>query len=300
MASRPTLTVLLAFAVVVVIGGANAIGVRVIVAEMPPLWAAAFRFITAGLLLGAWMLLRGHPIPSGTRLLGAVLFGTFGTGLSYMFLYEALRSAPAGTSMLVLAVVPMLTVLLSALQGTERLRPLALVGAVIAAIGIVIVAADQLVLDVPLVAIVLLVAGAFCMAQSGVVVKRWPPGDPVSANAFGMVVGGLLLLGASIITGETPVLPAAADTWWSMVYLIGPGSVGLFVLVLYVLARWTASATSYAFLLFPLVAIALGALLLNEPVRPSFLLGGAVVLGGVYIGAVYRPKAQQVEAVAPR
>ena len=53
--------------------------------------------------------------------------------------------------------------------------------------------------------------------------------------------------------------------------------------------RWTASATSYAFLLFPLVAIALGAVLFEEPVQPSFLLGGAVVVAGVYVGAIYRP-----------
>jgi drug/metabolite transporter (DMT)-like permease len=64
----------------------------------------------------------------------------------------------------------------------------------------------------------------------------------------------------------------------------------VFVLVLYVLARWTASATSYAFLLFPLVAIVAGGVLLHEPVQPSFLAGGAIVLAGVYIGAVYRPR----------
>jgi drug/metabolite transporter (DMT)-like permease len=78
-----------------------------------------------------------------------------------------------------------------------------------------------------------------------------------------------------------------------MAYLIGPGSVAVFVLVLYVLGRWTASATSYAFLLFPFVAIAIGAALLNEPVQPSFLIGGAIVLAGVYLGAVYRPKARR-------
>ena len=87
------------------------------------------------------------------------------------------------------------------------------------------------------------------------------------------------------------MLPTQSDTLLGMAYLIGPGSIGVFLLALYVLARWTASATSYAFLLFPLVAIVLGALLFDEPVQPSFLLGGAVVLAGVYVGAIYRPKA---------
>jgi drug/metabolite transporter (DMT)-like permease len=41
-----------------------------------------------------------------------------------------------------------------------------------------------------------------------------------------------------------------------------------------------------------LVAIVLGAALLQEPVQPSFLAGGAIVLVGVYIGAVFRPGRQ--------
>jgi len=91
------------------------------------------------------------------------------------------------------------------------------------------------------------------------------------------------------------VVPGRFETWAAMAYLIGPGSVAVFVLVLVVLARWTASATSYAFLLFPLVAIVLGAVLLNEPVQPSFLVGGAIVLLGVYLGAVYRPRRRPAE-----
>jgi drug/metabolite transporter (DMT)-like permease len=292
--SRPGLAVLLAFAVFVVLGGANAVGVRVVVSEMPPMWAAAMRFATAGLLIGAFATLRGRPLPRGDALLGTILFGALATGLAYMFLYEALRYAPAGTTMLVLAVVPLLTVLLSALQRTEQLRRLGLGGAVIAAAGILVVSADQLSLDIPLVAIVLLLAGAVCMAESGVVAKRFPPGDPIPASAVGMLIGGGILAVAALVTGETFVLPASGDTWLAMLYLIGPGSVGVFVLALYILARWTASATSYAFLLFPLVAIGLGAALLQEPVRLSFLAGATIVVAGVYVGAVYRPKSRKV------
>jgi drug/metabolite transporter (DMT)-like permease len=158
-------------------------------------------------------------------------------------------------------------------------------------VGIVIVAADQLSLNVPLIAIALLLAGATCQSESVVIVKRLPPGDPISANAVGMLLGGTLLVAASLVAHEPLALPTQSDTLLGMAYLIGPGSIGVFILALYVLARWTASATSYAFLLFPLVAIALGALLFAEPVQPSFLLGGTVVVAGVYIGAIYGPKA---------
>ena len=166
-----------------------------------------------------------------------------------------------------------------------------LVGAVIAAAGIVVVGADELSLNVPMLSLLLLLAAAVCQAESGIVVKRFPPGDPVAANGIGMLLGAAMLAVVALLTGERVEVPTRPETWLAMAYLIGPGSIAVFVLVLYVLARWTASATSYAFLLFPLVAVVFGAILLREPIRPSFLLGGAIVLAGVYIGAVRRPAA---------
>jgi drug/metabolite transporter (DMT)-like permease len=296
--SRPDRVVLLAFFVFVVFAGANAIGVRFVLREMGPFWSAAIRFAFAGLLLLVYMIATRRPVPRGQRLIGTVLFGVFGFGLAYTFLYEALKDAPAGTTMLMLAIVPLLTVLLAAGQGIERLRLLALAGAALAAVGIVIVGASQISLSVPLASLALLLAAAACQAESGIVAKRFPPGDPVAANAIGMLLGAAMLAAVAVITGEAFVVPTRPETWIAMAYLIGPGSVAVFVLVLFVLARWSVSATSYAFLLFPLVAITVGGVLLSEPIQLSFVVGGAIVLAGVYIGAVYRPSRGVEDAAA--
>ena len=291
MTSRP---VLIAFVAFVVLAGSNAAAVKAVLGEMPPFWSAGLRFVMAGAVLLALMVMQRRPAPRGDQLLGTVLFGLFGFALAYFFLYQAIGDAGSGTTMTVLAIVPLLTVLLSVVHGIERPRRLGVVGALIAAAGIVIVAADQLSLNVPILAIGLLLIAGICQAESVVIVKRLPPGDPVAANAVGMLLGGTLLLAVSLVAQEPMTLPTQADTLLGMAYLIGPGSIGVFMLALYVLARWTASATSYAFLLFPLVAIVLGAVLFDEPVQPSFLLGGAIVLAGVYVGAIYRPKADTV------
>jgi drug/metabolite transporter (DMT)-like permease len=288
--SRPDRVVLAGFLVFVVLAGANAIGVRFVLREMGPFWSAAIRFGIAGLLLFGYMVATRRPVPRGGHLVGTVLFGVIAFGLAYVFLYQALKDAPAGTTMLLLAIVPLLTVLLAAVQGIERLRALALAGAALAAVGIVIVGASQISLNVPLVALALLLGAAVCQAESGIVAKRFPPGDPVAANAIGMLLGAAILAAVALVTGEAVVVPTKPETWLAMAYLIGPGSVAVFVLVLYVLARWTVSATSYSFLLMPLVAIVVGGLLLNEPIQASFVAGGAIVLAGVYIGAVYRPR----------
>ena len=295
MTSRP---VLIAFVAFVVLAGSNAAAVKVVLGEVPPLWSAALRFVAAGALLLVVMLAQHRPVPRGDHLRGTLIYGVIAFAIVYFFLYLAIGDTGSGVTMTVLSIVPLLTVLLSAVHGIERPRLLGVVGALVAAAGVVLIAIDEISLNVPLTAIGLLLAGAFFQAEQVVIVKRLPPGDPVAANAIGMLLGGALLVLASLVTGESLVLPTQSDTLVAMAYLIGPGSIGVFMLALYILARWTASATSYAFLLFPLVAIVLGVVLFDEPFQPVFLLGGAVVLLGVYIGAIYRPKASVEEPLA--
>lgn len=287
--ARPDRIVLVAFLLLVLFAGTNAIGVRLVLREMGPFWSAAIRFAAAGLLLAGYVSATRRPLPRAERLTGTVLFGLFGFGLAYLFLYQALTDAPAGTAMLMLAIVPLLTVLLAAAQGVEHLRLLGLVGAGVAAAGIVVVSVDQMSVAVPALSLGLLVVAAVCQAESAIVVKRFPPGDPVAANAIGMLLGAAMLVAVAVVTREALTLPSRPETWVAMVYLVGPGSIGAFVLVLLVLARWTASAASYGFLLFPFVTVALDVLLLDQPVRGSFILGGVIVLAGVYLGVVYRP-----------
>jgi drug/metabolite transporter (DMT)-like permease len=89
-----------------------------------------------------------------------------------------------------------------------------------------------------------------------------------------------------LLTGERWVLPTQQDTWAAMVYLVLAGSVAVFWLYVFVLRRWTASAASFEFLLIPLATIPFSAVLTHEVITPVMLLGGAVILAGVYFGAL--------------
>lgn len=64
------------------------------------------------------------------------------------------------------------------------------------------------------------------------------------------------------------------------------GSVGVFALYLFVLRRWTASAASYQYVLFPLVTVALSAWLQGERITWTFAFGSILVVVGVYRGAL--------------
>jgi drug/metabolite transporter (DMT)-like permease len=75
------------------------------------------------------------------------------------------------------------------------------------------------------------------------------------------------------------------DSWASFIYLTTAGTVGVFLLLLFVVRRWTASASSYLFVLAPAVSIPAAALLLDESLRSPFLAGSLLIVIGVYVGA---------------
>jgi drug/metabolite transporter (DMT)-like permease len=282
---RPDRTTVLAFVGVVLFGAVNAIAVRHIVTELAPFWGASTRFLTAGLIMAALVVATRRPFPRGPSLVGAMVYGAFAFTASYAFIYPALRETPAGTTMVLIALAPLMTFGLAIAQGQERFRAQGLLGALVAMAGVAVVFADQISADVPIGSLLLVVLGTACMAESGVIGKWIPKSDPVGTNAVAMLTGGILLLALSVLAGEPWSIPSQAATWLAAGYLVLFGSVALFALYLYALVRWTASAVSYVTLLMPLVTVPLASILIGERITPSLVIGGGIVLAGVYLGA---------------
>ena len=261
-------------------------GVKVATDELDPLWGAATRFGVAGLIFAAVMVLRRLPIPRGGALLGSVLYGILGFGAAFGLAFIAIPMTGAGTGQLLLGLVPLLTLVLAPLHRLEPFRLRAVIGSLVALVGVAVLAADRISMHVPFLGIALGFVVALLFAESGVVVKLTPRADPVATNAVGMLVGAAVLLPISLATGERWVLPAQQDTWAAMVFLVLVGSVAVFWLYVFVLRRWTASAASFEFLLIPLATIPFSTLLTGEVITPIMLLGGATILVGVYFGAL--------------
>jgi drug/metabolite transporter (DMT)-like permease len=277
---------LLAFAVLVLVGGTNAVAIRFSNLELPPFWGAGSRYAAAALILWAIVLVRRIALPKGRALVGALLYGLLGTGASFAFVYWALLRVQASQSIVVLALIPLITLFLAWAHGLEALSWRRVIGALVAIVGIFIVVGAGLGTSVPVLSLLALLAGSVCVAEGSVIVKLFPQGHPVATNAVALTAGSLLLIGLSLVTGEAWILPATTTTWAVFIYLVLFGSVLMFILYLTVLTRWTASATSYSFLLFPVVTVPLAALLAGEVITTTFVIGGALGLFGVWLGAI--------------
>lgn len=283
---KPGLVTGWVFAAAVTIGGANFLAVRFSNRELEPFWGAGLRFTIAALIFVAIAYALRLPWPRGRQLALTVVYGVLGFALFYALMYWALVRVTAGVGTVVMAVVPLVTVLLAAVQRLELLGARALLGSLLALGGILWMTLGPTEVVLPLSALLAMLAAAVCVGQSVIVGKRISDNHPVMTNAVAMLTGAIALLGTSASIGESWVLPRQPEVVWSLAYLITLGSVGLFVLLLLVVRRWSASATSYMFVLFPVVTMVLGALLADEAITVNGVFGAAIVMAGVWFGAL--------------
>lgn len=276
---------LLSFLASSVLAGGNAVAIRFSNRELDPLWGAGLRFAAAaGLLLIAMAVLR-FPFPRGRALMGVVLYGVLNFAGAFALAYYGLLEIHAGLGQTLLALVPLLTLLIAVAWRQERLRAAAVVGTILALAGVTLISGAS-VQSVPLLSLLAVVGGAACFAQAAVVVRGFPRVHPVVMNAVGMTVGAIVLVAGSMVAGETLRLPDRAATWAALAYVVPVGSIAVFLLYVIVLRIWEASRASYQFVIIPFVTVALSAWLDREPVGIGLLLGGLLILAGVYIGAL--------------
>jgi drug/metabolite transporter (DMT)-like permease len=296
---RPGPLVFVAFAFVVVVGGSNFVAVRISNRELPPFFGAGGRFAVAAVLLLAVCALTRTPLPRGRALLGAVLFGLLNFFAAYAVFYWGLQEVPAALGGVVFGMVPLITFVLAVAQRQESFRWRALIGACIAIAGVAVMAGSPGDASVPAIYLLAVIASAVGAAESAIVIKHFPAVATIPLNAVATAVGAPLLLAVSLVSGESWALPEEPATWWSLLYLIPIGSVGLFIGYVYVVQKWTASGASYQFVLFPIVTAITGAVFADESLNAAIAAGGALVVAGTWVGALAGAEDDDVARAEP-
>jgi drug/metabolite transporter (DMT)-like permease len=265
---------------------ANVVAVRYSNRELSPLWGAGSRFTIASFLFIFYVTIKRLPLPRGRALVGTLLFGVFQFGIGFALAYWALLEVPAGLASVVLASVTLFTLVFASIAGIERFTIKGLLGSIVAIIGMAFLFRDQAGDEIPAKFLLAALGAAASFAMGLVVVKGFPKVHPATMNGLGMLTGALILLGLSLLFGETWGVPRDPATWIAYLYLVLAGSVGVFALLLFILKRWTATGVSYQTVLSPIIAIVLSSWLLDETISGGLFLGASLVITGVYIGAL--------------
>jgi drug/metabolite transporter (DMT)-like permease len=274
------------FFAVYVIWGTTFLAIRIAVEELPPLFAAAARFFTAGILLYAFMRFRGEaaPTPRQWRNLGIVALFLFVA--EYAPLFWAEKFVPSGVVSVLAATIPILTLIAEALILREKhLKPGTIIATLIGFSGVAILllrGADRTFGLLPCFAVL---AGSICWAVGSVFNRSMdlPKSRPVTAGAT-MMLGGIGLFALSAGFGELHPLPhISMRAIWALLYLIVFGSLVAFTAYVWLIGHMSASrVSSYAYV-NPIIAVGIGHFWAGEPITPRILTGAALVLVSVFL-----------------
>ena len=265
------------------IWGSTFLAIRIGNEAVPPVWAATLRLALAAPLLTGLVVATRQRFPRGPALRGALLFGIFNFGFNLSLLYWGERVVPSGIAAVLYATVPLSTALLAAAMGVERLVPRKLGAAALAIVGVAIIFAGELRLDVPLAGLISVFLAATCGAISGVFLKQAPQPSAIAANAVGAAVGAVVCAVVSLALGEDHALPTTSAGWWPIVYLTIAGSLGAYVLYTWLVQHWPVTNASMVGVVVPVIAVILGAIIKGEQRSPESYVGAAVVLIAVLV-----------------
>ncbi len=274
--------------------GANFVLAGPILAELPPLWAAAMRFVLGATLMFAIagvrreqllvLVKRNAPI---YLMLGAVGI----TGFNLFFFY-ALQSTSANSAALIMATNPLLTALLAVGFLGERITTRHLVALPLALIGVMVVISHGDLHTLESLSFargdLLMLAANLAWAMYNVLVRRYmPQGSPIANTSWVMAAGALLL--ASVALGSDTHLAALdAKASIAMAIMVVGGTVLAYLFWGIGIARLGAARTAIFLNLVPVFAMLVGAVLGTLP-TPAQIIGGLLVIGGVSI-AMFPPR----------
>jgi drug/metabolite transporter (DMT)-like permease len=285
--------------VVYIIWGSTYLGIELAGETMPPIFAAGVRFVLAGLLMVALVAWRRGVAPlrltrrewAASAVVGLLLPG----GNSLLFIAE--KQVPIGLASLIIASIPLWVVLMR-LLARERLDLVGVLSLVIGFGGIAVLVrpgggAGSLLY------LLCAVAAAFMWALGSFLSPRLPvPRDAFAATAAEMLCGGVFLTAVALIVYSPHELSPShysGRSIFGLWYLIVFGSLLGYSAYAWLLANAPlGQVATYAYV-NPVVAIALGAIFLDEAITYRIVVGAALVLLSVAI-VVRRESKPQIAA----
>jgi len=305
--ARPsTLAVAAALLTVYLVWGSTYLAIAVMIETLPPLLAAGVRYATAGILLLAFLLARAwlrrgaadaeaSERPTGAQWRSALIIGALlllgGNGGVVL----AERSIPSGVAAVLVATVPIWLAVFDAI--VTRRRPGALVvgglAAGIVGVAVLLVPVEGLDQLDPL-GVGLVVVAAICWATGSIYARRAPlPRSALLGTGMEMVAGSAALLLAGTLLGEPAATDVSSFSLRSLLavgYLIVFGSILAFSAYTWLLANVPVSTVATYAYVNPIVAVALGAVFLNEGITPRTIAASAVIIGAVVAMVSGRPR----------
>jgi drug/metabolite transporter (DMT)-like permease len=297
MAGRYGPRVWLALITIYLVWGSTFIALAIAVRDLPPLLAMALRHLTAGSLLLAFALPRGDRAGDRTgkrQVAAAFVFGGLLFVTGHGALAWAQKTVPAGMAALIVGSIPIWMTLFDRLFFGRRLPRSAYAGFALGLLGLALLFDPFGEGLVDRTAALVIVVSAMCWAAGSLYSRGAPlPRRPIASAGLASLCGGALLAVLSLLTGELGRADWTRDAILAVGYLVVAGSLVGFSAYVWLLRVAPVSLVSTYAYVNPIVAVALGWLLLGESITLQMVLAGAAVL--VSVAMILRVSGAQLE-----
>jgi drug/metabolite transporter (DMT)-like permease len=294
---RATLVAWICLLIVYVVWGSTYLAIRVGVETIPPLLLAAARNMMAGVIMFP-LAIRSRRVavragraarawPSRRDWLGGAIVGIL-LLVANGVVGVGEKTVPSGLAALLVATVPLWLLGMDAALNHARLGLAPLAGLALGLAGVALLSGLGGGTGTTSVAGVLTILGAAAMWAFGTIMARRVtlPSSPALASGMELLCGGAALLALAAAAGEFSSLRLAdvsTQSWLALGYLTVVGSIVAFSAYgIVVRALPTATVATYAYV-NPVIAVLLGALILNERLTPAMFAGGALIVGAVVL-----------------
>ena len=288
---RPTWLTLSAFAIIYFVWGSTFLAIRVGVHEVPPLLFAAMRFLTAGILLFGWTMLRKEKAPSGREWISVSVLAFLIFVVDYGLLFWAEQRVASGIAAVMMAVIPAFMALFEIIfLRTQRLTVRLCAALLIGFAGVAVLMSHSFNLGsaaIDTVGAVALIIASMSWAIASVLSRKLQlPQSKVVSSGTQMLAGGAMLTLGSAALGEFRNFhPEMISTraWFSLVYLIVAGSIIGFTAYVWLIHHESPTKVGTYAYVNPVVAVLLGYFLGGESLGPRTIVGTLFILISVVL-----------------
>ena len=284
---------MLAYVALCLIWGSTWLAIRFAVQEVPPLKAAALRFLIAAVLLLGSLLFRKARWPQGQRQWNAVmLLSVTVMAVPYGLLFWAEQYVSSSMTALLFSAMPMLVALMTPLMLHRKVPRNAVFAMLLAFGGLAIIFYSGLTTSPRALWGGLAVLAAVVLSAWSVVYAKTRLQDVDAVVSTGLQS----LFGCVVLFWGTWALESHRTTRWSrtsviaLLFLAIFGSAAAFAIYYWLLKHMQPYQLSTLSLVVPIIAVAEGSLLGHEVVPSLMIVAMVVVL--VSVGAVLRAEAE--------
>jgi drug/metabolite transporter (DMT)-like permease len=279
-----------AFCLIYIVWGTTYYAIRVVVATVPPFLSAALRFLTAGLILVAFAIIRGKFRIGQRQLLNATVISLLMFVIGYGGLFWSEKRIDSGIAALLIATIPVWIALMEVFvlrKGSIHAPLLVAIALGLAGVGVITLRFGHM--GIPIRPLIVLTVGQIAWALGSVLSKKLSlPESKIVTAGLQMLMGGVALAVFSMAAGEmVHPLVVSRQAGLALLYLAIPGSVLAFTAYVWLLGRVSPTVIgSYAYV-NPVVALIIGHMFGNEAIGVRTLIGSTLVISSVVVTLMF-------------